>query len=76
MNSFITRIVTNTLEGNVPSVMRKVMPSLIGTFVSLNVFQVRACRALRPTMWGCERVFGGLRYFCISPPRTNSLSER
>ena len=34
MNSFITRIVTNMLEGNVPSVMRKVMPSLIGTFVS------------------------------------------
>jgi len=39
MNSFITRIVTNRLEGNVPSVMRKVMPSLIGTFVSLNVFK-------------------------------------
>jgi len=52
MNSFITRIVTNRLEGNVPSVMRKVMPSLIGTFVSLNVFQVRARRALRPTEVG------------------------
>jgi len=75
MNSFITRIVTDTLEGNVPSVMRKVMPSLIGTFVSLNVFQVRACRALlRPT--GCERVLGGLRYFCVPLPRTNLMSER
>jgi len=69
MNSFITRIVTNMLEGNVPSVMRKVMPSLIGTFVSFNVFQVRARRALRPTGYGAVKGSSGVYVTSVFPLR-------